>query len=68
MAGSCSEFHADPVYSREKSVDREGVLSTDDVTTLRELGYAQELLRGMRSFQNFAVSFEIGRASCRERV
>ncbi|HTJ63208.1 MAG TPA: amino acid permease [Alphaproteobacteria bacterium] len=34
-------------------------MSADDVTTLRELGYAQELLRGMRSFQNFAVSFAI---------
>lgn len=31
----------------------------DDKATLHALGYAQELLRGMRTFQNFAVSFSI---------
>ena len=31
----------------------------DDQATLNALGYAQELLRGMKTFQNFAVSFSI---------
>lgn len=30
-----------------------------DKNTLHELGYAQELLRGMKTFQNFAISFSI---------
>ena len=33
--------------------------STEDVERLHELGYAQELRRGMGSFSNFAVSFTI---------
>jgi len=31
----------------------------DDVQRLHELGYAQELKRGMGAFSNFAVSFTI---------
>jgi amino acid transporter len=30
-----------------------------DTDTLKELGYKQELLRGMKTFQNFAISFSI---------
>jgi len=30
-----------------------------DKNTLHEMGYAQELLRGMKTFQNFAISFSI---------
>src|SRR6476659_2275231 len=33
--------------------------STTDVDKLHELGYAQELRRGMGAFSNFAVSFTI---------
>jgi len=32
---------------------------SEDVKTLHELGYAQELLRGMGGFSNFAISFTI---------
>lgn len=31
----------------------------DDVRTLYRLGYAQELLRGMSGFSNFAISLSI---------
>jgi amino acid transporter len=31
----------------------------DDVQTLHRLGYAQELLRGMSAFSNFAISLSI---------
>ena len=31
----------------------------DDKAVLHSMGYAQELLRGMRTFQNFAISFSI---------
>ena len=31
----------------------------DDERLLHRLGYAQELLRGMGGFQNFAISFTI---------
>ena len=31
----------------------------DDKRILHSMGYAQELLRGMRTFQNFAISFSI---------
>lgn len=33
--------------------------TADDKRTLHSMGYAQELLRGMRTFQNFAISFSI---------
>ena len=33
--------------------------ATDDKAVLHSMGYAQELLRGMRTFQNFAISFSI---------
>ena len=33
--------------------------STDDKAILHSFGYAQELLRGMKTFQNFAISFSI---------
>ena len=32
---------------------------TDDETSLHKLGYAQELLRAMGVFRNFAISFTI---------
>src|SRR5262245_59909043 len=32
---------------------------TEDVKTLHSLGYAQELLRRMSGFSNFAISFSI---------
>jgi len=34
-------------------------VADQDKQTLHELGYAQELLRGMKTFQNFAISFSI---------
>ena len=34
-------------------------MATSDTDRLHELGYAQELRRGMRTFSNFAVSFTI---------
>jgi amino acid permease (GABA permease) len=34
-------------------------LEDDDAKTLAELGYAQELRRGMSAFSNFAISFSI---------
>ena len=37
----------------------EGTVATSDTDRLHELGYAQELRRGMRTFSNFAVSFTI---------
>jgi amino acid transporter len=37
----------------------EGTVATTDTDRLHELGYAQELRRGMRTFSNFAVSFTI---------
>ena len=33
--------------------------TADDKRILHSMGYAQELLRGMRTFQNFAISFSI---------
>ena len=30
-----------------------------DKAVLHQMGYAQELFRGMRTFQNFAISFSI---------
>ena len=33
--------------------------STKDTEQLHQLGYAQELRRGMKTFSNFAVSFTI---------
>jgi len=36
-----------------------GTASRDDVQRLHEMGYAQELKRGMGAFSNFAVSFTI---------
>ena len=38
---------------------REMVRATDDEKVLHRLGYAQELLRGMGAFRNFAISFTI---------
>jgi amino acid transporter len=43
--------------STEERAVRPG--SSDDETILHRLGYAQELLRGMGGFQNFAISFTI---------
>jgi amino acid transporter len=37
----------------------DGGRQSNDVQRLHELGYAQELRRGMRTFSNFAVSFTI---------
>lgn len=34
-------------------------IAEDDKRLLHSMGYAQELLRGMRTFQNFAISFSI---------
>ncbi len=34
-------------------------VAEDDKAVLHGMGYAQELLRGMRTFQNFAISFSI---------
>ena len=34
-------------------------MASSDTDRLHELGYAQELRRGMRTFSNFAVSFTI---------
>ncbi|MBA2615085.1 MAG: amino acid permease [Actinobacteria bacterium] len=42
----------------EPGVERTGGHS-DDETLLHKLGYAQELMRGMGGFQNFAISFTI---------
>jgi amino acid permease (GABA permease) len=43
-------------YRRAAAADDE---DADDVRRLHELGYAQELRRGMSAFSNFAVSFSI---------
>ena len=37
----------------------EGLIAEEDKRTLHSMGYAQELLRSMRTFQNFAISFSI---------
>ena len=37
----------------------EDAIIDSDKEQLHQLGYAQELLRGMRTFQNFAISFSI---------
>lgn len=39
--------------------DREKDTIADDIRTLHSLGYAQELLRRMSGFSNFAISFSI---------
>jgi amino acid transporter len=39
--------------------DREAALIAEDVKTLHRLGYAQELLRRMNGFSNFAISLSI---------
>lgn len=36
-----------------------GTAADQDKEMLHQLGYAQELLRGMKTFQNFAISFSI---------
>ncbi len=41
----------------ESAVAGEEDLIRDDIQTLHNLGYAQELLRRMSGFSNFAVSF-----------
>ena len=41
------------------SVRQEEILAQRDARELERLGYAQELLRGMGSFSNFAISFSI---------
>ncbi len=38
---------------------REAGAVEDDKAVLHSMGYAQELLRGMKTFQNFAISFSI---------
>ena len=38
---------------------KEGVLVQNDARELERLGYAQELLRGLGGFSNFAISFSI---------
>lgn len=45
-----------PDGGKPKSI--EGVIA-DDVKTLHDMGYAQELLRRMSGFSNFAISFSI---------
>ena len=35
------------------------LIAEEDKKVLHSMGYAQELLRSMRSFQNFAISFSI---------
>jgi amino acid transporter len=41
------------------SAEGQGATISDDVKTLHSLGYAQELLRRMSGFSNFAISFSI---------
>ncbi|MDX7951583.1 amino acid permease, partial [Lichenihabitans sp. Uapishka_5] len=38
---------------------QDNAITDGDKAALHQLGYAQELLRGMRTFQNFAISFSI---------
>ncbi len=45
--------------SRSDLTDQQEHLIDEDVKTLHSLGYAQELLRRMSGFSNFAVSFSI---------
>ncbi len=47
------------IIENENERLREEDLVEDDVKTLHNLGYAQELLRRMSGFSNFAVSFSI---------
>jgi len=41
------------------AVRPEGLLAQKDARELEHFGYAQELLRGMGGFSNFAISFSI---------
>src|ERR1700685_2283356 len=49
--------------STEKTPTEAGIRNEarvdEDTQVLHRMGYAQELLRGMKTFQNFAVSFSI---------
>ncbi len=42
----------------ERAGDQEAIIA-EDVRTLHSMGYAQELLRRMSGFSNFAISFSI---------
>src|SRR5262245_27738528 len=42
-----------------RQVQDDAAASSDDAETLRKMGYAQELLRSMSGFLNFAISFAI---------
>src|SRR5204863_9310586 len=47
------------VVQRGALIDFTGHMSSDDTELLRSMGYAQELLRRMTAFSNFAISFSI---------
>src|SRR3954464_1078480 len=46
-------------HTTQKNNEREKETIADDIRTLRALGYAQELLRRMSGFSNFAISLSI---------
>ena len=48
-----------PAADSPLGAGRENATAYDDVELLRSLGYAQELLRRMSGFSNFAISFSI---------
>lgn len=47
------------VSSEQSQNERDKATIADDIRTLHSLGYAQELLRRMSGFSNFAISFSI---------
>lgn len=48
-----------PQEAEGKKMSQQKSLIAEDVNTLHSFGYAQELLRRMSGFSNFAVSFSI---------
>lgn len=58
MEKSESEVAAE-VRTREPGVASTAASISDDVALLHKMGYAQELLRRMSGFSNFAISFSI---------
>src|SRR5687767_12979575 len=57
-AASLEVFVETSQLDKEKAADAARVM-TDDVRQLESMGYAQELLRRMSGFSNFAISFSI---------
>lgn len=43
----------------KQNPDQAEAIRADDIETLHKMGYAQELLRSMNGFSNFAISFSI---------